>query len=123
MKCSVRQCDVHSAEELAIIDDGAKRFVLCHDHQISYALSEIDETDMRSYSSQLEDHECEICCSPAYIYADEVELHLCRRHLFKLIKKSLSPLEYKILYENHSEFQLIFEDLYAKGGYAMQPIR
>ena len=123
MKCSVRDCAVCDKELLAIIDDGKKRFVLCPEHQIGYAMSTIDETGWTTYASQLEQHECEICCSPAYIYADEVELYLCRRHLFKLLRKCLSPMEYKILYENHREFQLIYEDLYTKGGYALQPIR
>lgn len=122
MKCSVQQCEIKAREKLAIIDDGEKRFVLCPEHQISYARSEIDETKLYSYSSQLEERECEICFCPAYVYADEVELYLCRRHLNKLIKKSLSPMEYKILYENHLEFQLIYESLYTKDGYALQPI-
>lgn len=122
MKCGVDQCEISAKEMLAIIDDGNKRFVLCPDHQISYVRSQIDELRMTSYSSQLEARECEICSSPAYVYADEVELYLCRRHLFKLIKRNLSPIEYKILYENHLEFQLIYEDVYTKDGYALQPI-
>lgn len=122
MKCGVHQCQVQDKEMLAIIDDGNKRFVLCPEHQICYARSQMDELHLVSYSSQLEERECEICSSPAYVYADEVELYLCRRHLFKLIKKSLNPIEYKILYENHREFQLIYEDVYTKDGYALQPI-
>ena len=123
MKCSVRSCSVHDMGSLAIIDDGDKRFVLCRDHQISYALSALDEQELNVYSSQLEETECEICASPAYIYADEVELHLCRRHLFKLIRKDLNPLEYQILHENHMEFEWLVEEYYSKGGYALQPIR
>lgn len=122
MKCGVQQCEINAKEMLAIIDDGKKRFVLCPEHQISYARSQIDELNLASYSSQLDERECEICYSPAYVYADEVELYLCRRHLSKLIKKNLSPLEYKILLENHLEFQLIIDDLYTKDGYALQPI-
>jgi hypothetical protein len=122
MKCSVKHCGIHSAEMLAIIDDGRKRFVLCPDHQLSYALSELNEAELDGYASQLEEHECEICCMPASIYADEVELHLCKRHLSKLIRRSLSPMEYRVLYERHQEFQLINGQIYAKGGYALQPV-
>jgi hypothetical protein len=108
---------------LAIIDDGEQRLVLCPDHQLSYAMAQIGKDDISGFASRLEEHECEICCSPACVYADEVELYLCRRHLGKLIRKDLSPMEYTILYENHREFRLIYEDLYSKGGYALQPIR
>lgn len=122
MKCGVSYCTTRNKEYLAVIDDGEKRFLLCKEHQISYAREQLDAVQLTTYSSQLEERECEICYSPAYVYADEVELHLCQKHLIKLLKKSLNPIEYKILYENHSEFQLIYEDVYTKDGYALQPI-
>jgi hypothetical protein len=122
MKCGASDCQVHSTAKLAIIDDGTKRFVLCPEHQIEYALALIDERRITSFASQLEEHECEICCSPANIYADDVELYLCRRHLNKLIRHHLNPTEYTILRQNHSEFQLLVGDLYSTGGYALQPI-
>lgn len=122
MNCSVIGCTIRTKDKLAIIDDGRKRMVFCHGHQISYAMACIDETKLTSYSTQLEDHECEICSSQAYLYADEVELHLCPRHLKKLLRQSLNSIEYNILFHKHGEFQLIYEDLYTKGGYALQPL-
>jgi hypothetical protein len=97
--------------------------LLCPEHQLAYALTgQFDEDEIAAFQSRLEFQECEICCSSAFLYADEVELKLCGRHLVKLLRRNLSPTEYKILHGIHGEFQLIYEDFYAKGGYALQPV-
>lgn len=122
LKCSVKHCNVKSLAEMAIVDDGQKLMLLCPDHQKEFALSALMPAELETYPSQYGSNECEICISEACYYADEIELHLCEKHLKKLILRSLSTLEYKMLLERHGEFKLISEDYYARGGYALQPL-
>ncbi|WP_166241781.1 hypothetical protein [Paenibacillus turpanensis] len=122
LSCSVQNCGVHVKHQLAIMDNGQHRFVLCGQHQLMYALGELPIGLLRVYPSLMESHDCEICSSPAGLYADEVEVHLCERHMRKLLTRSLNTLEYHILRSTHGDFMLIQDDFYAKGGYALQPM-
>ncbi len=122
LTCSVSGCGVDHKPLLAILDNGRERIVLCPSHQLQYMCGGVPLSQIKSFRSLMEQHECEICCSPAILYADEVELHLCERHLHKLIARTLTPIEYQLLREKHGEFTLIQSDYYSKGGYRLQPV-
>ncbi|MEB3101579.1 hypothetical protein [Ferviditalea candida] len=123
MKCSVKSCGVQNIEFLALLDDGERMLLLCPVHQMEYVTQGLqEEPSLLTYKSKHSGIECELCGSPARYYADEVELHLCGRHLTKLLKRSLSPVEYRMLVDKHGEFALVGEFYYAKGGYALQPL-
>lgn len=123
MKCSVKTCGVENIEFLALLDDGQRLLLLCPVHQMQHVTQGLeDESALFSYQSKHSGLECELCGTPANYYADEVELYLCNRHLSKLLKRSLSPGEYRMLLDKHGEFALIGEFYYAKGGYAIQPL-
>lgn len=123
MKCSVKACKVNHMADLAIVDDKQKLMLLCPEHLRDYALSGFQNVDLETYPSQCGvGEECELCITEALFYADEIELHLCEKHLKKLIRQNLSTLEYKILLERHGDFKLIADNFYARGGYALQPL-
>lgn len=123
MKCSVVHCEEDSRDQLAVIDDGNSRIMLCPIHQMEYATMRSHENKLEVYSSLNEHYSCEICGHEAIIYADQVELHLCHSHLVKLLQRRLSPAEYKLLVHKHGVFYLIRDELYVGGGYAVQPLR
>ena len=126
-KCSYANCDIKTDCLLYHIDNGKEKIIFCSNHSILFATNEISEDKIKKYPSELPENtdlHCEICGEEGYEFKEhKYSLKLCKKHIQKILKHSLSPGEFFILYEKYPDMFLLHDDFYnPKTGTAFQPI-
>jgi hypothetical protein len=111
-------------EILGRLDDGAVSMILCPNHQIMYVLGMVKHTDMELSPSNLTlKKSCTLCAEQAIIFEDhDATYELCSTHMEKLIRRSLAPKEFSVLYLKHGNTFLLHDDFYEDDGEAVQPV-
>lgn len=123
--CSVKNCGNDCEVVLSSIDDGKEKIILCANDLLFYSLGMIKDENLIKYLSDTNITQiCEICGEEAVLYKEyEAEMKLCNNHLHRLIKRNLSPEDFKILYNRYGNIFLLHDDFYdAETGESFQPV-
>lgn len=123
MECVV--CRMSMKELLSIEDDGVKRLVFCPNHQLMYHLGMLNEEEVKQLPSKVKpEGKCDLCNNEKIYFQDSGTVYdVCKEHALKLIKRNLSPDEFKVLYRKNPEAYLLHDDFYdPETGISFQPV-
>lgn len=123
MECVV--CGMSMKELLSIEDDGVKRLVFCPNHQLMYHLGMLNEEEVKQLPSKVKpEGKCDLCNNEKIYFQDSGTVYdVCKEHALKLIKRNLSPDEFKVLYRKNPEAYLLHDDFYdPETGISFQPV-
>jgi len=122
MKCGAKGCSLDLKEINQTFDDGERRWVLCPNHAMLWAMGEVQFTPVEG-SLQSRTFTCELCDAKALVFGDgQHTFHLCPEHLRDILLLRLHPEHWRVLHAQHPDAFLLHDDFYMANGTALQPV-